>query len=167
MEIFILEDMRLYTEGLEESDLQKLLKVDWSKLIDGSMPSGFLGYAVNFLQLNEEHGGLRGSLFYSLLKELQVYDTRRNLFSAKSALTAGGTSLNGSVVRERGCEDFGQWQKPKILFSLHSGTIPLLRSINKITQTMQIKDALRNKKQELHERKMYLEQTNCRIEIFA
>ncbi|MCO5567735.1 hypothetical protein L7F22_021429 [Adiantum nelumboides] len=87
LQIFIMEDMRLYTEGLKESDIQKLLKLDQPKLIDGSVPRGFLGYAVNFLQLNEEHNGLRGSMFYSLLKELQVYDTRRNLFSAKSALT--------------------------------------------------------------------------------
>ncbi|MCO5578062.1 hypothetical protein L7F22_031900 [Adiantum nelumboides] len=149
LRIFILENMRLYIEGLEESDLQKLLKLVQRKLIDGSVSRGFSGYAVNFVQLNEEHGGLRESPFYSLLKELQVYDTRRNLFSAKSALTAGGTSLDGSMVQERGCEDFGQWQKPKILFSLrsrniHSGTIPPLRSINKITQ---INDALRNKKQ--------------------
>ncbi|MCO5580545.1 hypothetical protein L7F22_034413 [Adiantum nelumboides] len=138
LRIFILENMRLYIEGLEESDLQKLLKLVQCKLIDGFVSRGFLGYAVNFMQLNEEHGGLRESPFYSLLKELQVYDARRNLFSAKSALTAGGTSLDGSMVQERGCEDFGQWQKPKILFllrsrNIHSGTIPPLRSINKIT----------------------------------
>lgn len=108
---------RCHCKEQDESHPQKLLNIEEPRLENGTVPNGFKGYAVNLLHLNEEHldfrvacedhGGLRGSLFYSLLKELQVYDTRKNLFSARDVLTTGGISLDGGLIRERGCEDFG------------------------------------------------------------
>lgn len=121
---------RCYDRGHDESHPQKLLKMEKPRLRSGAVPNGFMGYAVNLLHLNEEHlavqdrsknlGGLRGSLFYSLLKELQVYDTRRNLFSAREVLTTGGISLDGGLIKERGCEDFGERLFPLLFgFSMY------------------------------------------------
>lgn len=134
------------------------------KLKNGAVPNGFMGYAVNLLHLNEEHlnfrvasehhGGLRGSLFYNLLKELQVYDTRKNLSLARDVLTTGGISLDGGLIREKGCEDFGRREAAKISFPLYSKArrkIPSLRSINHISQSMQIRDTLRGKERELQD----------------
>ncbi|KAH7428834.1 hypothetical protein KP509_09G020000 [Ceratopteris richardii] len=114
--IFILEDMKPYDGDLDEVHAQRLLNIEQPSC-NGLVPEGFLGYAVNLLHVNDEHlnfriqngnhGGLRGSLLYNLLKDLQVYDSRKNLLKAKGVLKTGGLSLDGGVVREEGCEDFG------------------------------------------------------------
>ncbi|KAH7428856.1 hypothetical protein KP509_09G020200 [Ceratopteris richardii] len=168
--LFVLEDMKPYDGDLDEYHAQRLLKIEQPDY-NGLVPAGFLGYAVNLLHVNDEHlnfriqsgnhGGLRGSLLYSLFKELQVYDTRRNLLRAKDALKTGGISLDGGVVRAKGCEDFGHWGKTKVLFPVYSKSgqkIPSLRSINHITRLMQIRDKLKDKKATLDECKQRLEE---------
>lgn len=178
LRMFILEDMRCYCKEQDESHPQKLLNIEEPRLENGTVPNGFKGYAVNLLHLNEEHldfrvacedhGGLRGSLFYSLLKELQVYDTRKNLFSARDVLTTGGISLDGGLIRERGCEDFGTREQAKIIFPLYSKDceeIPNMRFINHISQSMQVEDDLKAQKQELQQCKAQLRELEDRMKF--
>lgn len=84
---------------------------------NGSIPAGFVGFAVNLFILNDEHvnlktsnGGIRETLLYHLFKNLQVYETSRHLSQAKDAITSGGISLDGTFIHQkRGCKHFGKW----------------------------------------------------------
>lgn len=73
-------------------------------------PKGFKGFAVNMINLSDEHlnittpsgHGLRETLFYSLFGELQVYETRNDMFQATCYLNGGAISLDGGVIRGKG-----------------------------------------------------------------
>lgn len=155
LRVYILEEMRIYDQGQDRNHPQEVLKMEGPKLRNGVAPEGFMGYAVNFLHLNNEHLGLRASLFYNLFKELQVYETRKQLYNARDVLTCGGISLDGGLIRERGSEDFGKREEPKIMFPLYSKfhkKIPSVRSINHIYQSMKVKDAIKQRNQEIEKR---------------
>ena len=63
----------------------------------------YLGYAVNMINIDVHHlnartyasHGLWETLFYSLLGELQVYETRKNMKMAKAYIKHGAVSLDG------------------------------------------------------------------------
>lgn len=84
-------------------------------LPDGSTPSGFLGYAVNMINIDADHlktktvsgCGLRESLFYRLFGETQVYETREDMKRAISCIKDGAISLDGGIVRGNGAMSLG------------------------------------------------------------
>lgn len=82
---------------------------------DGTTPTGFLGYAVNMIDLdvdqlqtktNSGHG-LRETLFYCLFGQLQVYRTRVEMLAARACVKHGAVSLDGGILKENGRVTYG------------------------------------------------------------
>ena len=79
------------------------------------MPPGFLGYAVNMVELEPDHlhtrtttgQGLRETLFYCLFGELQVYQTREDMKKACFYARHGAVSLDGGIMKGNGVISFG------------------------------------------------------------
>ena len=87
---------------------------------------GFLGFAVNLLHLSEEQlamkvavnnpaapnrlFGLRESLFYHLLRELQVYKSREDMNAAKARrlIRSGAISLDGYIIKPNMLQQLGE-----------------------------------------------------------
>lgn len=87
---------------------------------------GFLGFAVNLLHLSEEQlamkvavnnraapnrlFGLRESLFYHLLRELQVYKSREDMNAAKAKgfVKSGAISLDGYIIKPNMLQQLGE-----------------------------------------------------------
>lgn len=174
LRVYILQEMTLYDCGYDRNHSQKILKIEAPQLNTGACPEGFLGYAVNLLYINEDHlslrlsnegQGLRGSLFYHLFKKLQVYDTRKHLLDARHVLISGGISLDGGLIREKGCEDFGRREEADVIF-------PVISKLQKCGmrllppeeyQHMQIENALHAKKLELKERSSLVNDIEARV----
>jgi structural maintenance of chromosomes flexible hinge domain-containing protein 1 len=78
------------------------------KLHNGSTPAGFIGYAVNMIDLDSHHlqtrtasgHGLRETVLFSLFKKLHVYETRENMVDALDCIEDGAVSLDGGIIRE-------------------------------------------------------------------
>jgi len=123
---------------MDTSNRQLLLNIPPPRLTgtkDG-VPRGFLGYAVNLLHIKPEHlkirvkvtsmptrsYNLRESLFYDVLKTVQVYDTGENMKLAKqfNALGGGGMSLDGYLIRPNMRQRLGvrDTRKSSISFAL-------------------------------------------------
>lgn len=80
-------------------------------LPNGESPPGFLGYAVNMIHISAKHlqfrtasgHGLRETLFYRLLGELQVYANRDCMSMASSCSNKHpAVSLDGVIMRGNG-----------------------------------------------------------------
>lgn len=102
---------------------QRILNIDPPLLPNGQVPIGFIGYAVNMLHLSSEQiqirvatrqrgeVGLRESLFFNLLRFLQVYDTRQHMIYAKESLKnfhQGAISLDGGVIHKNQRQQLGR-----------------------------------------------------------
>lgn len=85
------------------------------KLPDGTVPTGFMGYAVNMVDIDVDHlytrtsagHGLRETLFYHLFGELHVYQTREDMMSARSCISHGAVSLDGGILKDNGVISLG------------------------------------------------------------
>ncbi|KAL8537992.1 hypothetical protein ACS0TY_000080 [Phlomoides rotata] len=114
------------------SDPQQLLPFEAPTLPNSSVPPGFLGYAVNMIDIDEsniqwrtESGyGLRETLFYRLFGELQVYKDRESMISAQSCIKDGALSLDGGIMGGNGLLSLGYWEPPEILFPVKNGISP-------------------------------------------
>lgn len=79
------------------------------------MPIGFLGYAVNMIDLDDHHlqkrtasgHGLRETVLFSLFRKLQVYETREYMVAARACIEDGAVSLDGGIIRESGMISLG------------------------------------------------------------
>lgn len=106
---------RPYTGKLEGGDLQGKLVFPYPTLPSGNIAPGFLGYAVNMINLDIQHlntrtdtgHGLRETLFYRLFGELQVYNTREHMTDARACIKQGAVSLDGGILRENGIISLG------------------------------------------------------------
>lgn len=106
---------RPYTGDFEGSDPQRKLALPDPVLPSGIAPDGFLGYAVNMVDLDIHHlhtvtsagHGLRETLFYCLFGELQVYKTREDMLAARSCIKHGAISLDGGILKQSGVISFG------------------------------------------------------------
>ncbi|KAI3880902.1 hypothetical protein MKX03_032727 [Papaver bracteatum] len=116
-----LEDLCPYSGESKSNDPQK--KLD---LIDppGETPSGFLGYAVNMVNIDIQHlhtqtskgYDLRQTLFYNLFGEVQVYGTRKHMSQAHGYIKDGAISLDGGIIKGRGVVALGPRKEPKVRF---------------------------------------------------
>ncbi|MQM10717.1 hypothetical protein Taro_043616, partial [Colocasia esculenta] len=105
-----LDEIRPYLDVLEESGHERKLALQDPCLPSGKMPHGFLGHAVNMINLDMRHVhiktssgyGLRETLFYRLFGELQVYQTREDIEHAKGCIKSGAVSLDGQIMRDHG-----------------------------------------------------------------
>ncbi|KAJ6762299.1 EN/SPM-LIKE TRANSPOSON-RELATED [Salix koriyanagi] len=117
--VMCLEDIRPYTGELECGDPQRKLKLSDPTLQSGNVPSGFIGYAANMINLDTQYMnistesgyGLRETLFYRLFGELQVYDTEKHMNEAGACIRHGAVSLDGGMIRviENGIMSLGCW----------------------------------------------------------
>ena len=106
---------RPYIGGFQDNDPQRKLNIPNPILPTGEMPPGFLGYAVNMVDLESHHlltrttagHGLRETLFYCLLGELQVYQTREDMKKACFYARHGAVSLDGGIMKGNGVISFG------------------------------------------------------------
>lgn len=82
---------------------------------NGKNPLGFLGYAVNMMNIDDQHlhirtkagKGLRETLFYRLFDKLQVYETREQMLKAHAYIVHGAVSLDGGLLIEDGSVSLG------------------------------------------------------------
>ena len=94
---------------------QMRLDVIKPRLANGECPSGFLGYAVNMINVDSANlycltatgHGLRATLFYSLFGRLQVYKTRADMAPALPCISDGAISLDGGIIRSTGVFSLG------------------------------------------------------------
>ena len=104
---------RPYDGEFEGSALERKLSLPDPILPCGDVPAGFMGYAVNFIDLTDHNiinatgRGLRETLFYRLFGELQVYETRRDMINARSCIRHGAISLDGGIIKENGIISLG------------------------------------------------------------
>lgn len=101
---------RPYRGDIKRNDPQRKLTLPPPLLPSRRIPAGFLGYAVNMIdvdvhQLNTRTAagyGLRETLFYRLFGETQVYDTREHMRRANACINHGALSLDGGIMRDNG-----------------------------------------------------------------
>lgn len=109
---------RAYRGDYNHGDPQRMLLLPSPTLPNGNSPPGFIGYAVNMIYLDAHHlytrtsggKGLRETLFYHLLGEVQVYKTRETMRKAleKSCIQHGAVSLDGGIIRGNGVISLGR-----------------------------------------------------------
>ena len=106
---------RPYSGKYEGSDPQRKLALPYPTLPRGNVPRGFIGYAVNMIDLDIDHlhtrtaagHGLRETVLYRLLGEVQVYETRECMLEARRCIKHGAVSLDGGILRENGVISLG------------------------------------------------------------
>ncbi|KAG2326853.1 hypothetical protein Bca4012_035758 [Brassica carinata] len=120
-----LENLRPYIGQYIAGDPQRRLDLLKPKLANGEYPPGFLGFAVNMIQIDPAYllcvtaygHGLRETLFYSLFSRLQVYKTRADMISALPCISEGAVSLDGGIIRTGGILTLGSSDEVKVRFA--------------------------------------------------
>ncbi|CAE6075589.1 unnamed protein product [Arabidopsis arenosa] len=120
-----LENLRPYVGQHIADDLQRRLDLLKPKLPNGECPPGFLGFAVNMIQIDPAYllcvtsygHGLRETLFYSLFSRLQVYKTRADMISALPCISDGAVSLDGGIIRTPGIFNLGNRDEVNVRFA--------------------------------------------------
>ncbi|KAJ9553012.1 hypothetical protein OSB04_017057 [Centaurea solstitialis] len=123
--VLCIEDISACT--VEKDPEGKLLLPD-PTLPNGTTPKGFLGYAVNLIDIDIDHldtrtdsgCSLRETLFYRLFGEAQVYKTRKDMKKAIPCIKEGAVSLDGGILRGNGALSLGCWE-PDIIFPIAAG----------------------------------------------
>jgi len=96
--------------GFVAGDPQRRLDLIKPRLPNGECPPGFLGFAVNMINVDNTNlfcltasgYGLRETLFYSLFSRLQVYRTRAEMLLTLPCISDGALSLDGGMIRSTG-----------------------------------------------------------------
>ncbi|WVZ76730.1 hypothetical protein U9M48_024677 [Paspalum notatum var. saurae] len=126
--IICLDTIEPYNGGVLQNSPQKELDLPWP-YPHVKKPKEFKGFAVNMINLSDDNlnvttdsgHGLRETLFYSLFGELQVYETRNDMYQAMNYLNNGAISLDGGVIKGKGKLLLG-YSDPKITFPVVSGS---------------------------------------------
>ncbi|XP_077226590.1 uncharacterized protein LOC143859983 [Tasmannia lanceolata] len=127
--VICLEDLRPYAGDLVAEDPQKSLALLKPRLPSGECPPGFLGFAVNMINVEGTHlscvtargHGLRETLFYSLFSRLQVYSTRADMERAVPCISDGAISLDGGIMKSAGVFFLGNSKDMEVRFPVSSG----------------------------------------------
>lgn len=107
---------RAYTGEFIRDDPQEKLALPDPTLPTGEILPGFMGYAVNMINIDAHHlkntrtaanHGLRETLFYSLFGEVQVYETRKHMEVARAYINHGAVSLDGGILKPNGFVSLG------------------------------------------------------------
>ncbi|KAL1816512.1 hypothetical protein ACET3Z_019086 [Daucus carota] len=144
--VICLEDLRPYDGEFIAGDLQRRLDLLKPKLPGGEIPRGFVGYAVNLVNVDIKNlfcvttsgHGLRETLFYNLFSHLQVYRTREDMQQALPFITDGAVSLDGGIIRTPGVFDLGD-REAQVKFQRISGKSSLPESFYKIENSLESK----------------------------
>ncbi|KAL5192623.1 Protein DEFECTIVE IN MERISTEM SILENCING 3 [Glycine soja] len=113
-----------YAGNYVVNDAQRKLDFLIPRLPNGELPSGFLGFAVNMINLDSSNlfcvtpsgYGLRETLFYNLFSRLQVYKTRAEMIQALPCISEGALSLDGGMVRSCGVFSLGNREDVDVRF---------------------------------------------------
>lgn len=152
-QVICLDNIRPY-EGIISSDPQRKLLLPEPTFQSKGVPPGFLGYAVNMINMNTNHmqlrtaagHGLRQTLFYSLFGELQVYETRKCMHQARPVIKHGAISLDGGIIRGNGFLSLG-YGEPDIRFPvvpLENQMQPTARGMEMLREIEETKSVLRD-----------------------
>lgn len=122
--VICLENLRPYAGEFVHNDPQRRLDILKPRLPNGECPPGFLGYAVNMINVDSTNlfcltasgHGLRETLFYSLFSRLQVYKTRVDMVPALPCITDGAISLDGGMIRRTGVFSLGNREEVEVKF---------------------------------------------------
>ncbi|KAL5738604.1 hypothetical protein ACOSP7_031365 [Xanthoceras sorbifolium] len=159
--VLCLEDISPYKWVIDGSDPQRRLALPHPILPSGNEPLGFLGYAVNMVNLHDHHiqirtfegYGLRETLFYRLFGNLQIYKTREHMIQARGCIKNGAVSLDGGILRENGIISLGHGN-PEICFPVVWSNAEMLMYPEIMEQVKQIE-----------EHKAKLNKTDCSIKV--
>ncbi|THF96165.1 hypothetical protein TEA_001555 [Camellia sinensis var. sinensis] len=113
--VICLEELRPYVGEFVTNDPQRRLDLLKPRLLGGESPPGFLGFAVNMINIDSANLhrltanglGLRETLFYNLFSRLQVYRTREDMLQALPYIRDGALSLDGGMVKTTGVFSLG------------------------------------------------------------
>lgn len=108
--VICLENLRPYAGEFVADDPQMRLDLFKPRLPGGESPPGFIGLAVNMINIDNANlycvtadgHGLRETLFYNLFSGLQVYRTRADMLQALPCIRDGAISLDGGMVKTNG-----------------------------------------------------------------
>ncbi|XP_017973165.1 PREDICTED: protein DEFECTIVE IN MERISTEM SILENCING 3 [Theobroma cacao] len=122
--VICLESLRPYAGDFVADDPQRRLDLLKPRLPNGECPPGFLGFAVNMIQVDSSNlfcvtasgDGLRETLFYNLFSRLQVYRTRAEMVLALPCISEGAVSLDGGMIRSSGVFSFGNREEVDVRF---------------------------------------------------
>ncbi|XP_022158038.1 protein DEFECTIVE IN MERISTEM SILENCING 3-like isoform X2 [Momordica charantia] len=122
--VICLEHLRPYAGGFIANDPQRRLDLLKPRLPNGECPPGFLGFAVNMINIDSTHlfcltangYGLRETLFYSLFSRLQVYKTRADMLQALPCISDGALSLDGGIIKATGVFCLGNQEDVQLRF---------------------------------------------------
>ncbi|KAL7003615.1 hypothetical protein U1Q18_004766 [Sarracenia purpurea var. burkii] len=113
--VICLENLRPYIGEFLADDPQRRLDFLKPRLPNGESPPGFLGFAVNMVNIDDANlfcltangHGLRETLFYNLFSRLQVYRTRAEMLQALPCISNGAISLDGGMIKTTGMFSLG------------------------------------------------------------
>ena len=119
---------RPYAGDFIANDPQRRLDLLKPRLPNGECPPGFLGFAVNMINIDSTHlfclaangYGLRETLFYSLFSRLQVYKTRTDMLQALPCISDGALSLDGGMIKATGVFCLGNQYEALFRYSISS-----------------------------------------------
>ncbi|KAK9094031.1 hypothetical protein Scep_025500 [Stephania cephalantha] len=140
--VICVENISPYDGELEDPGCQRKLALPPPTLPNGETPQGFLGFAVNMINIDVHHlytrtsrgHGLRDTLFYLLFGELQVYKTRQDMRSALCCIKHGAISLDGGIMKGNGFLALGDGEPevrfPVITTQVDQSTSEALRKVS-------------------------------------
>ncbi|KAL5075518.1 hypothetical protein RYX36_014502 [Vicia faba] len=122
--VICLESLWPYACKFVVDDPHRKLDILNPRLPSGECPAGFLGFAVNMIDIDTVNlfcvtpngFGLRETLFYSLFSRLQVYKTGSEMMQALPFITDGALSLDGGMIRSCGVFSLGKRQDVNVRF---------------------------------------------------
>ncbi|KAK1276605.1 hypothetical protein QJS04_geneDACA012786 [Acorus gramineus] len=169
--VIFLDDIRPYTGRLEDSNQSRWLALPHPCLPCGKPPPGFIGYAVNMINLDVHHlntrtaagHGLRETLYYRLFGDLQVYETRAHMKEADACIKQhGAVSLDGGIKRGNGIIFLGGCETgvrfpvfgPHTRTILSQCTLEVMKQIENKKSEMEAIEAELDKETEAHVRVM-------------
>ncbi|XP_019070150.1 protein DEFECTIVE IN MERISTEM SILENCING 3 isoform X2 [Solanum lycopersicum] len=114
--VICLEKLRPYAEDFIADDPQRRLDILKPRLPNGDSPPGFLGFAVNMVNIDSVDlycatstgYGLRETLFYNLFSRLHVYKTREDMLQSLPCIRHGAISLDGGMIKHSGVFSLGK-----------------------------------------------------------
>ncbi|XP_055831255.1 protein DEFECTIVE IN MERISTEM SILENCING 3-like isoform X2 [Solanum dulcamara] len=114
--VICLEKLRPYPDDFIADDPQRRLYILKPRLPNGESPPGFLGFAVNMVNIDSVNlycatstgYGLRETLFYNLFSRLHVYKTREDMLQALPCIRHGAISLDGGMIKHDGLFSLGK-----------------------------------------------------------
>ncbi|KAK2362504.1 protein DEFECTIVE IN MERISTEM SILENCING [Trifolium repens] len=122
--VICLESLRPFAGNYVVDDSQRKLDILNPRLPNGECPAGFIGFAVNMINIDNLNlfcvtpsgYGLRETLFYNLFSRLQVYKTRAEMIQALPCISDGALSLDGGMVRSSGVFSLGNRDDVNVRF---------------------------------------------------